>query len=30
MNIQELEIAVRLKLPIITVVLCDNDFGMIS
>ena len=30
MNIQELETATRLKLPIIVVVWCDSDFGMIS
>jgi acetolactate synthase-1/2/3 large subunit len=30
MNIQELETAVRLRLPIIVIVWCDNDFGMIS
>lgn len=30
MNVQELETAVRLKLPIIVVVWCDSDFGMIS
>lgn len=30
MNVQELETAVRLKLPIIVVVWCDQDFGMIS
>lgn len=30
MNIQELETAVRLKIPIITVVWCDRDLGMIS
>jgi len=30
MNIQEIETAVRLKLPIIVVIWCDCDFGMIS
>jgi acetolactate synthase I/II/III large subunit len=30
MNVQELETAVRLKLPIIIVVWCDSDLGMIS
>ena len=30
MNVQEIETAVRLKLPIIVIVWCDNDFGMIS
>jgi acetolactate synthase-1/2/3 large subunit len=30
MNVQELETAVRLKLPIIVVVWCDSDYGMIS
>jgi acetolactate synthase I/II/III large subunit len=30
MNVQEIETAVRLKLPIITIVWCDCDFGMIS
>ena len=30
MNIQELETAVRLQLPIIVIVWCDSDFGMIS
>jgi acetolactate synthase I/II/III large subunit len=30
MNVQELETAVRLQLPIIVIVWCDNDFGMIS
>jgi acetolactate synthase I/II/III large subunit len=30
MNIQEIETAVRLKLPIIIIVWCDCDFGMIS
>ena len=30
MNIQELETAVRLQLPIIVIVWCDNDYGMIS
>ena len=30
MNVQELETAIRLKLPIIVVVWCDSDFGMIS
>lgn len=30
MNVQELETAVRLCLPIIVIVWCDNDFGMIS
>ena len=30
MNVQELETAVRLKLPIITVVWCDEDLGLIS
>jgi acetolactate synthase-1/2/3 large subunit len=30
MNVQEIETAVRLKLPIIVVIWCDNDFGMIS
>jgi acetolactate synthase-1/2/3 large subunit len=30
MNIQELETAVRLHLPIIVIVWCDNDYGMIS
>jgi acetolactate synthase-1/2/3 large subunit len=30
MNVQEIETAVRLKLPIIIVVWCDSDLGMIS
>jgi acetolactate synthase-1/2/3 large subunit len=30
MNVQEIETAVRLKLPIIVIVWCDCDFGMIS
>jgi acetolactate synthase-1/2/3 large subunit len=30
MNVQEIETAVRLKLPIIVIVWCDGDFGMIS
>jgi acetolactate synthase-1/2/3 large subunit len=30
MNVQEIETAVRLKLPIIVVIWCDSDFGMIS
>ncbi|MDH3502541.1 MAG: thiamine pyrophosphate-dependent enzyme, partial [Nitrosopumilus sp.] len=30
MNVQELETAVRLKLPIIIVVWCDSDLGLIS
>ena len=30
MNVQELETAVRLQLPIIVVVWCDYDYGMIS
>jgi acetolactate synthase-1/2/3 large subunit len=30
MNVQEIETAVRLKLPIIVIVWCDSDFGMIS
>ena len=30
MNVQELETAVRLKLPVIVLVWCDSDFGMIS
>ncbi|HEY7082529.1 MAG TPA: thiamine pyrophosphate-dependent enzyme [Nitrososphaeraceae archaeon] len=30
MNVQELETAVRLKLPIIVVIWCDSDYGMIS
>ena len=30
MNVQELETAVRLNLPIIIVVWCDSDLGMIS
>lgn len=30
MNVQEIETAVRLKLPIIIVIWCDGDFGMIS
>jgi acetolactate synthase-1/2/3 large subunit len=30
MNAQEIETAVRLKLPIIVVIWCDGDFGMIS
>jgi acetolactate synthase-1/2/3 large subunit len=30
MNVQELETAVRLKLPIIVIIWCDQDFGMIS
>jgi acetolactate synthase-1/2/3 large subunit len=30
MNVQELETAVRLKLPVIVVVWCDSDLGMIS
>jgi acetolactate synthase-1/2/3 large subunit len=30
MNVQEIETAVRLNLPIIVVVWCDYDFGIIS
>jgi acetolactate synthase-1/2/3 large subunit len=30
MNIQELETATRLHLPIIVIVWCDRDYGMIS
>lgn len=30
MNVQEIETAVRLKLPIIIIVWCDNEFGLIS
>lgn len=30
MNVQEIETAVRLKLPIIVIIWCDCDFGMIS
>src|SRR4051812_2867033 len=30
MNVQEIGTAVRLKLPIIIIVWCDCDFGMIS
>lgn len=30
MNVQEIETAVRLKLPIIIIVWCDRDYGMIS
>ena len=30
MNVQEIETAVRLKLPIIVIVWCDEDLGMIS
>jgi acetolactate synthase-1/2/3 large subunit len=30
MNVQELETAARLRLPIIVVVWCDSDLGMIS
>ena len=30
MNVQEIETAVRLNLPIIVVIWCDSDFGMIS
>jgi acetolactate synthase I/II/III large subunit len=30
MNVQELETAVRLQLPIIIVVWCDSDLGVIS
>lgn len=30
MNVQEIETAVRLKLPIIIIVWCDEDLGMIS
>jgi len=30
MNVQELETSVRLNLPIIIVVWCDSDLGMIS
>jgi acetolactate synthase-1/2/3 large subunit len=30
MNVQELETAVRLNLPIIVIIWCDSDFGMIS
>lgn len=30
MNVQELETAVRLQLPIIIIIWCDSDFGMIS
>jgi acetolactate synthase-1/2/3 large subunit len=29
MNVQELETAVRLKLPIIVIIWCDSDYGMI-
>ena len=30
MNIQELETAVRLQLPIIVIIWCDSEYGMIS
>lgn len=30
MNVQELETAIRLKLSIIIIIWCDQDFGMIS
>ena len=30
MNVQDLETAVRLKLPIIVIVWCDSDYGLIS
>ena len=30
MNVQEIETAVRLRLPIIVIVWCDSDFGLIS
>jgi acetolactate synthase-1/2/3 large subunit len=30
MNVQELETAVRLKLPIIIVIWCDKEFGVIA
>ncbi len=30
MNVQEMETAVRLKIPIITIIWCDEDLGMIS
>ncbi len=30
MNVQELETAVRLRLPIIVIIWCDSDLGMIS
>ncbi len=30
MNVQELETAVRLQIPIIIVIWCDNEYGMIS
>lgn len=30
MNVQELETAVRLQLPIIIIIWCDSEFGMIS
>jgi acetolactate synthase-1/2/3 large subunit len=30
MNVQELETAVRLQLPIIIIIWCDFEFGMIS
>jgi acetolactate synthase-1/2/3 large subunit len=30
MNVQDLETAVRLKLPIILIVWCDSDYGLIS
>lgn len=30
MNVQELETAVRLRLPIIIVIWCDREFGVIS
>ncbi len=30
MNVQELETAVRLRLPIIIIIWCDSDFGLIS
>ena len=30
MNVQELETAVRLRLPIIVIVWCDSDYGLIS
>jgi len=30
MNVQELETAVRLRLPIIVIILCDREYGVIS
>jgi acetolactate synthase-1/2/3 large subunit len=30
MNVQEIETAVRLKLPVIAIIWCDSEFGMIS